>query len=625
MATAIELLNQRQDEDWLQGWDDQGKLRPQLTAKQLATAANRAKAWLEQQDWSQLIRPSLTQCADASAESSQSHFLDLSSVENHELPQRELTVGKPIILLAIADPAQFLAWFSALSSLGYPLFLGDPAWGLKHWQQVGEGLDPDLVIIDPGREIPANFHKISWPVDNSIFLWEKLDFPQIITTCGKRIDPNDHRVLKHLSPQQDYPQAVESLWIGIPTGGSSGLLRFAMHSWKTLTASVSGLQQSQLTREDGVINSCCTLPLHHVSGLMQFLRSLLSGGQLKVIPWSLVKDHFCLQKVNSTTRRKDTKPSDFIFSCDQNQFFLSLVPTQLQQLLASSQAQEWIACFNTVLLGGAPAWPTLLDRSRSAGIRLAPTYGMTETASQIITLHPDDFLKGQSSCGKLLPHAQIDWVAAPAQWSQEVAGNSSLQQGIVSQGLFKIRASSLALGYYQITARTTQAQGDYVGKLALWSEPPGADDRFLVTDDLGYCNEEGYFYVIGRASNKIISGGENVFPAAVEAAILATGIVADAVVLGIADPQWGQRVVAVVATQAAMTPADCPSTGSAALAPGALSTTLVGQLEAAIAPTLSPAQRPKQWLVTQALPRNAQGKIQRRQLEDWVMAQKQDS
>ena len=60
-----------------------------------------------------------------------------------------------------------------------------------------------------------------------------------------------------------------------------------------------------------------------------------------------------------------------------------------------------------MLLGGAPAWPQLLKQARHHDIQLAPTYGMTETGSQVVTLKPAEFLAGNHSCGKVLPHAQV--------------------------------------------------------------------------------------------------------------------------------------------------------------------------------------------------------------------------
>ena len=623
MATAIELLTQRQNEDWIRGWDNQGNLRSELTAQSIATKVLRLRDWLVQQDWSWCDASSSLGNKRTQAAASHADLAFFTQEEglassSHPQPNRsDHLISQPIILLAISDPAQFLIWFSSTSSLGYPVFLGNPTWGLDHWQQVQEGLAPHLVITDPDWQLPPHFPWHSWVVDNSLNLWEKQEFPQVFTACGKRIDPNDHEGLSHLSPIFGFPQPVESHWVGIPTGGSSGKLRFALHSWKTLTASVSGLQKSDLTNETGVINSCCTLPLYHVSGLMQFLRSLLSGGKLWLLPWSLVKANFQRNKPSSISNQIDTVASDSPFSGDLDQFFLSLVPTQLQRLMKTHSGRNFLVRFYTVFLGGAPAWPALLNQAKNASIRLAPTYGMTETASQVITLHPRDFLKGQLGCGKLLPHAQIDWLSNPEQDNNNLCIQGRSRRKVEASRILTIRSHSLALGYYSIQPVKNQT-ACYGGSLELWPGQAGVGEtaRSLVTDDLGYCDPDGYFYIIGRASDKIISGGENVFPAAVEAAILATGLVKDAVVLGLSDSSWGERVAAVVVPRAAMA-------SPAGAAAGPVEEQLRTQLQHAIAPSLSPAQRPKQWLFIDAIPRNAQGKIQRQQLRDWAQEQGQ--
>ncbi len=621
--TALSRLLQRQHEDWIRAWDDQGNLRTELTAQSLANAALRLRDWLEQQDWSG-CEPHASLGGDRVQAGSKGQSKRESSPQKQSIqvpaaphPERsDHGIAKPVVLLAIDDPAQFLLWLSVTSSLGYPLFLGNPNWSLNHWQQVQEGLTPHLVITSQNWQIPPHFPWTSHPVDNLPNLWEKQDFPQILTGCGKWIDPNKHKSLSHLNLTTGFPQAMESLWIGVPTGGSSGQLRFALHRWDTLTASVIGLQQSDLTNETGVINSCCTLPLHHVSGLMQFLRSLLSGGKFWLMPWSLVKTQFQSPGSSRISNPVNSASSDSPFSRDFGQFFLSLVPTQLQRLMETPNGKQWLVRFYTVFLGGAPTWPALLEQAKSASIRLAPTYGMTETASQVITLHPDDFLRGQLGCGKLLPHARIEWLRDLDADNDNLC-SAAPSKALASRGILKIRAHSLALGYYTIKPLANQAS-HYGGSIECWPGHDGveASARSLVTDDLGHRDLDEYCYIIGRASDKIISGGENIFPAAVEAALRATGLVKDAVVMGLADPRWGERVVAVVVWHDAI--ADGTQEQSEPL-PRRWSE----RLAEAIASTLTPAQRPKQWLLTDAIPRNAQGKIQRRQLRDWAMAQGQ--
>ncbi|MBD1923134.1 2-succinylbenzoate--CoA ligase [Microcoleus sp. FACHB-831] len=334
-------------------------------------------------------------------------------------------------------------------------------------------------------------------------------------------------------------------WIMIPTGGSSGKMRFAIHTWETLMASVQGFQQYFQVSQ---INSFCVLPPYHVSGLMQFMRSFTTGGKLVIMP----------SKTLELGVKCDINPEDF---------FISLVPTQLQRLLQNPELTAWLAKFKTVLLGGAPAWRELLEDARRHKIRVAPTYGMTETASQIVTLKPEDFLNGNNSAGHVLPHAKVT-----------IRSESGEILGTNKTGIINIAADSLALGYYP----------EFF-----------SNQQHFQTDDLGFIDDRGYLNVVGRNSNKIITGGENVFPPEVEAAIRETNLVADVCVIGVPDFQWGQAVTAVYVANTSAVSAEI--------------------LQAAIASKLTKYKHPKYWLQVESLPRNAGGKLNQDELNKIIV------
>ena len=307
----------------------------------------------------------------------------------------------------------------------------------------------------------------------------------------------------------------------IPTGGTSGKIKFAVHNFATLAASVAGFREFfELDR----VHCFCVLPLYHVGGLMQWWRSQLSGGQFYLGNYGELK-------------RGILPEGDF------GDFCLSLVPTQLQVLL--DVCPQWLQQFRLVLVGGAPSWRSLLTQARAANIRIALTYGMTETASQVIALKPEDFLAGKDCAGQVLPHADVQ-----------------VDQG----GLISIGAKSLFFGYF----------------------PQINQPQQLVTDDLGYFDEASFLQIVGRQSQKIISGGENIYPTEIEAVIRGTGLVQDVAVCGLPDAYWGERVTAVLVLRSGVT---------------------LAALQGAIADQLSRYQIPKKWCCVAALPRNAQGKL----------------
>lgn len=378
------------------------------------------------------------------AESQQ--FWQVVTARSRQLTQLQPSV--PQVLLIEADPVLFLAGFIAACGHRAVLFLGDPNWQAQEWSQVAQQVSPDLIW----GSAPVSCRSA----------------PLATTTAVPPV-------------------------ICIPTGGSSGQIKFAVHTWKTLLAAVEGFQQHfQIV----TVNAYCTLPLHHVSGLMQALRTFVSGGKLVLQAFKQLEQG-CLMLTNPEN------------------FFISLVPTQLQRLLHPGLA-NWLSRFQAVLLGGAPAWPELLAQAKQYQTPLALTYGMTETAAQITTLLPQEFLAGNHSSGRPLPHAQVK-ILAPS--------GESLSAGQIGQVTIQVR--SLCLGYY--ASPSVQL-----------SHTPA-----FQPDDLGWLDAEGYLHIVGRQSQKIITGGENVFPEEVEAAIRQTGWVQDVCVVGLADRHWGQVVTAV--------------------------------------------------------------------------------
>ncbi|MEH2127202.1 2-succinylbenzoate--CoA ligase [Nostoc sp.] len=405
---------------------------------------------------------------------------------------------QPKIILAEREPLRFLASFIAACAANCPVFLCNPDWGTQEWQQVFDLVQPNIILgMGHGEWGMGNGHNNSQcPIPNSIM---------------------------------------------IPTGGSSGQIKFAIHTWETLISSVKGFTEYfQLIQ----VNSFCVLPLYHVSGLMQFMRSFTTGGKLAIQPFKAVE-------------------SGQILNIKQSEFFISLVPTQLQRLLQNPDLTEWLSQFNTVLLGGAPAWNELLEKARFHHIRLALTYGMTETASQIATLKPDDFLGGKISSGQILPHAKV----TIRNQQGEILNSNQV-------GSITIHAQSLALGYYP---KTRENQTDFQ------------------VDDLGFLDEQGHLNIVGRNSDKIITGGENIYPVEIESAILSTQMVADICVIGIPDKHWGQALTAIYIPKK--------------------SDTSALKIQTLLKDKLSKFKIPKYWIPQGNLPRNSQGKINRQQLQ----------
>jgi O-succinylbenzoic acid--CoA ligase len=227
---------------------------------------------------------------------------------------------------------------------------------------------------------------------------------------------------------------------------------------------------------------------------------------------------------------------------------VSLVATTLTRLLdAGLRAPDSLRC---ALTGGGPVPAALLERARAAGVPVSPTYGLTEASSQVTTA----------------PVASIGARGASA-----------------GAPLFCTRVRIAA-------DEEILVQGPTVAPDSL------AGDGWLHSGDLGRLDEAGRLLVTGRKADTIVSGGENVAPAEVEAVLESHPHVLEAAVLGRSDPEWGEAVTALVVAR-----------------PGRI---LEEQaLREHCARALAPYKLPKRMVLTaEPLPRTPSGKLLRRQL-----------
>ncbi|MGI8428628.1 MAG: class I adenylate-forming enzyme family protein [Solirubrobacteraceae bacterium] len=220
----------------------------------------------------------------------------------------------------------------------------------------------------------------------------------------------------------------------------------------------------------------CPMPLVHVGGLSTAIRSAIYGTTV------VLHDRFDTESVLTALMEPGLRIT-----------LVSLVPTMLSRLLEAGLYDP--PTLRWALLGGGPIAEALLDRARDAGVRVAPSYGMSEGCSQIAT-H-----------GWPLPGVEV-----------RVAGAPRASYGV---GELLVRGPTIA---------------------------PGAlgADGWLHTGDLGTLDERGRLTITGRIADTIISGGENVAPGEVETALLEHPAVHDAAVFGRADADWGEAIVASV-------------------------------------------------------------------------------
>ncbi len=311
------------------------------------------------------------------------------------------------------------------------------------------------------------------------------------------------------------------------TSGSTGVPRGVVLSRQALRAATAMSAAHLDWRADD--RWALALSPAHVGGLNVVLRCLTAGKPVVLTP-TLAQLGAALQTGAVT--------------------LASVVPTQVQDLL---QDPSWHIAPNVraILLGGAAAPRPLVDAARRRHVPLLTTYGASETCGQVATALPDAPTCKQG-VGVLLPGVQVQ------------AGTALAPDAIV------VRTPALFDGYLD--------------------EDRTIPRTVFTTSDLGYLADDGSLIVLGRSDDVIITGGENVHPAAVEQVLLTTPGVVSAVVFGVDDSRWGRCIGAAIVVNANFDARQAYATWRAELAP---------------------FQRPRTLAIVPALPRTASGKLHR--------------
>ncbi|SFE37181.1 o-succinylbenzoate--CoA ligase [Alteribacillus iranensis] len=247
---------------------------------------------------------------------------------------------------------------------------------------------------------------------------------------------------------------------------------------------------------------------------------------------------------------------------------MSVVPTMLNRMVHELGESIYPSSFRCMLLGGGPAPESLLKKCKTKKIPVFQSYGMTETSSQIVTLSPDDSLRKLGSAGKALMPSQVrinteDKEAKPGE-----------------EGEILVKGPNVTRGYLNNLAATEKA----------------IHEGWFYTGDIGYLDKEGFLYVLDRRSDLIISGGENIYPAEIESVLSSFPAVQEAGVIGKKDEEWGEVPVAFVVVNAQS------------------AETIIREIKTYCEERLASYKVPRKIIPCNKLPRNAAGKLLRREL-----------
>jgi O-succinylbenzoic acid--CoA ligase len=286
-----------------------------------------------------------------------------------------------------------------------------------------------------------------------------------------------------------------------------------------------------------------TVPLFHVGGLAILARAAIEGSTV------VLENGFDAARCAAVLENGDAT-------------MLSLVPTMLHRVLerGAGRVSPRIRC---VLVGGAALSPRLGRRALDAGLPIAATYGMTEACSQIATSRPGSNDAASGAVG--MPLDGIDIRIEPRDGNIDAAGE------------ILIRGPAVMRGYLR------NADAD---RKAL-------QNGWFATGDLGRLLEDGALEVLGRSDDLIVTGGENVSPNEIERVLDEHAAVAESMVAGASDDEWGQRIVAFVVLREGETEPK------------------PGELDAWCRARLAAYKIPRELRFVGELPRNAMGKLLR--------------
>jgi len=310
-----------------------------------------------------------------------------------------------------------------------------------------------------------------------------------------------------------------------------------------------------------------TVPLYHVAGI-QAMMAAVYGGRTLVIERQFEATEW-MQLVEK--ERVDRA---------------MLVPTMLKQLIDHPDFSKYdLSSLKVITYGAAPMPLEVIKRAVKAfpGVSFIQAFGQTETASTITALGPEDHiiegseaeiekkLKRLTSIGKPMPDIEMKVV--------DENGNT-LPPGEVGEIL--ARGPRVMSGYWKDEEKTEKT----IDK-----------DGWVHTGDMGYVDEDGYYFLAGRATDMIIRGGENISPEEVENVLHSHPKIEEAAVIGVPDEEWGEQPRAIVVLKK----------GEKASAEEIIEYTR---------PRLAGFKRPRSVIFVDRLPRNPMGKVLKRELRE---------
>lgn len=386
---------------------------------------------------------------------------------------------------------------------------------------------------------------------------------------GGGVESVEDLIAAALEEMEDAEIEEEDTSVLMYTSGTTSLPKGVMLRFGDFTAYVVGTVDMADGEPRGVALLC--VPLYHIAGATNIMTSIWTGRKLV-----LLSQFDAGSWLEAVERERVTHAF--------------VVPTMLKQILDHPRfAGTDLSSLTNLSYGGAPMPFPVIRRaleSFPASCGFVNAFGQTETTSTLTILGPDDHrlsgdaakdeivLRRLHSIGRPLPDVEV-----------KVVDEAGAELPPNQTGEILVRTPRVMKGY----------AGDVEGGARMEA------DGFLHTRDLGYVDDEGYVFLVGRQDDMIIRGGENIAPAEVESILQGHPAVEEVAVLGVPSVEWGQIVAAAVV-----------------LRPGTEATP--EELSEFCRARLASFKKPELIRVVEALPRNPLGKILRKELREQLVA-----
>jgi len=356
------------------------------------------------------------------------------------------------------------------------------------------------------------------------------------------------------------PAEGDLCWL-LYTSGTTGLPKGAMLSHKNLMAAVTNSMCSWEAAPDDVC--LFTFPLFHVAGYVMPMY------HLRTYPVVLLKTFDVETLLGSIEQHGITSTA--------------MAPTMLAMVLEDPIGERFDLSSLRRIGYGASSMPSEVlrkARARWPGVNFSTGFGMTELSGNVMFLSPPDHVRAAEqgldilrSVGRQMPLSRV-----------RVVDDEGRDVAAGEPGEIVVKGDQVLMGY--------------------WKNPEATKSSFFEggwfrSGDVGRWDEDGYLYIVDRKKDMILTGGENVYPREVEEVLYTHPAVVEAAVIGAPDPKWGEKVVAVVCARSAVE---------------------AEELIAFCRERIASYKKPRHVVFIDVLPKNASGKVLKRELRDRIAA-----